>query len=145
VAAESISAAWFTADSRLVAIISDHGAGRSLARVWDAATGHPVSPVLDAGFGSSFEGFSLDGHRLLSLGPNGPRLWDLSPDQRPAADLVAYAEVIAGYRLDLYGTRVEMSAVEQRDGLRMLQARYPAELVVTPDVARAWQLRGAEK
>jgi len=124
--AVGVGEARFTADSRRVLTIADGGVGVPSARLWDATTGHPVGPELAIGTFLGV-GFSPDGHRLVAPGPDGARVWDLSPDRRPAADLVAYAEVFAGYRHDPFGTRVEMTAHQQRDALRHLQARYPNE------------------
>jgi WD40 repeat protein/tetratricopeptide (TPR) repeat protein len=46
------------------------------ARVWDAATGQPVTPPMKHGAGLMFVGFSPDGGRLLTSGGDTVKVWD---------------------------------------------------------------------
>jgi len=137
-ASHDVSDALFSADGGRVATVSLRGG----ARVWDVATGHPVSPVLPVLDGDGV-GFRPDGRLLVAAGPAGSRAWDLSPDPRPAEDLVAFAELLAGYRLDPFGTRFDLTAGDLSAALRRLRSRYPDELVVTPERGRAWHRREA--
>jgi len=87
----------FSRDGSLIATASARG-----ARLWDAATGEPISPW----FGSEkmpnvwFAFFSPADRRLLSQGQSGngatTQIWDFQPDNRPLEILRAHALVLGG-------------------------------------------------
>jgi WD40 repeat protein len=103
---EVVSSARFSADGRLLLTESGH----SHFRVWEAETGIAVSPVLRQGAASQNATFSPDGRRVVTWGQVGrswtARMWDLSPDLRPAHDLMAIAEFLSSQRIDGSGTLV---------------------------------------
>jgi WD40 repeat protein len=85
----------FSPKGRFVATASGEGG----ARVWDAVTGAPLSPILP-GAGLRRVLFAPDSHRLLTCGKGDTlRVWDLTPDPRPTAELIALLEVLAWQRL----------------------------------------------
>ena len=68
-----VAAASFSPDGRWVVT----GSRQGTARVWDAATGAPVTPLLKHGRGQIRVAFSPDGRRLVTGGGDyGARLWD---------------------------------------------------------------------
>jgi WD40 repeat protein/tetratricopeptide (TPR) repeat protein len=58
-----ISRATFSPDDRHLLLLSDAG-----ARVWEVATGRPITPLLQHPTGVTAAWFSPDGHRVLTLG-----------------------------------------------------------------------------
>ncbi len=84
----------FSHDGRLLATIH-----RDSLQLWDAHTGAPVSsllehPVVQDAF------FTQDDSRLVSYSPDQAIAWDLQPDPRPPASLVALAQVLACRQVD---------------------------------------------
>jgi len=68
-----VTAAVFSPDGRHLAV----AAADNSARVWDSATGEPVTPPLRQGSAVRDAAFSPDGRRLLTAGEDGTaRVWD---------------------------------------------------------------------
>jgi hypothetical protein len=66
-------------------------------RVWDTATGQPVSDALKHESPVTFARFSPDGQRVLTISRDAARSWDIPPSAAPAPDwLVPLAEAISG-------------------------------------------------
>jgi hypothetical protein len=99
-------AAWSADGSRL--LTSD---GRA-ARVWDVRAGELLAPPLDNGHAVERVYFTADGDRACLVHAGGVSTWDLSPDTRPAADLVALAQVLAAAYID--ENQVRQSLTEER-------------------------------
>jgi len=97
----------FSADSRLVATASaDH-----TARVWDAATGEPVTPPLKHGAAVNRAFFGPDDRWLLTAGADGgTRLWKLAKANRAVEDGVLLAQLLAGHWIDDTDTLLPMNA-----------------------------------
>ena len=117
-----------------------------MARIWEVATGQYVSPVLQHEGVVLSVAFSPDGRTLLISNRDGTsRLWDLVPDNRPVTDLVLFAQLMSGFRLDQFGTLERIPATEQLRILEELRTKYPSEFRITPEQTRAWHLREAKK
>jgi serine/threonine protein kinase len=99
-------AAWSADGSRL--LTSD---GRA-ARVWDVRSGELLAPPLNNGHAVERVYFTADGDRACLVQAGGVSTWDLSPDTRPAAELVALAEVLAAAYID--ENQVRQSLTEER-------------------------------
>jgi WD40 repeat protein/serine/threonine protein kinase len=71
------------------------------ARVWDATTGEPLTPSLKRQHSVVRANFSPAGNEAITVCEDGTvRTWSLKPDDRPVAYLVAFAQVLAGSRID---------------------------------------------
>jgi tetratricopeptide (TPR) repeat protein len=112
------------------------------ARVWDAATGQPVSPSLEPG--ASHTAFTADSRRVVGADGITWRLWDLHSDDRPAADLVLLTQLLAGYRLDAADGLVLLDAETLGTIWQTLRAKYPDDFRAAPEQALAWHCHQAE-
>jgi WD40 repeat protein len=70
------------------------------ARVWDAATGDPITPPLPHRKEVDQVGF-LPGRRVFTVSRDGvAQVWDLPEERRPLIELTRLATVLAGRRLN---------------------------------------------
>ncbi|HEX5271620.1 MAG TPA: serine/threonine-protein kinase [Gemmataceae bacterium] len=94
----------FSADGRL--LVARQG---TWARVWDLDEGRPITPPLRHGSPVMGAAFCADGRQVVTVSTRGTvRLWELSPpagekgrawDDRPRAEILAWAHVLAAARL----------------------------------------------
>ncbi|HEX4610435.1 MAG TPA: hypothetical protein VH092_19755 [Urbifossiella sp.] len=81
--------------------------------------------------------FSPDGRRVVTETRDGTaRVWDISPDVRPGADLVALAQLRSGHRINDTGTAVPLAAADLARLWTDLRSRYPDEFVPSPQAVR---------
>jgi WD40 repeat protein/serine/threonine protein kinase len=116
--------AFFSPDGRRVLT-----AGSDQARVWDAATGEALTPPLKHRRDVTYAAFSPDGKRVVTAGRDRiAQVWDLPPpDERPVADLVLLAQLLASRRIDAGGGFVPLEADALHDASRRLRSHYPAD------------------
>jgi tetratricopeptide (TPR) repeat protein len=109
-------------------------------RVWDAATGEPLTPTL--AYPGRFDAGPIlfsDGNRLQI----GSQVWDLSPEGRPVEELVLLSEVLSGNRIDATGGLAE--APERFEtAWRDLRTRYPHSMVLAAEPVLAWHRSEAQ-
>jgi WD40 repeat protein len=109
------SYAWFSADgSRILTWAGDvytdyrpsYGAGVSVSppvRVWDTRTGQPLTPAIGDDRINRRVLFSPDGSHVLTFDGRerrGAWLWNLSPDDRPVAELARLSTLLSGRQVD---------------------------------------------
>jgi WD40 repeat protein/tetratricopeptide (TPR) repeat protein len=115
-------------------------------RVWDAATGEPVTPPLQHGSSVFTASFSSEGRRVVTGCADGTvRVWDVSSDERPLPDLLLRAQLQASRRIDRTGGAVTMTPDELRRAWQTLRSKYPREFVSTPERTLAWYRHEAEE
>jgi eukaryotic-like serine/threonine-protein kinase len=112
-------------------------------RVWETATGQPLTPVLPHPLAGQAR-FSSDSWRLLSFSlpfsQNGTwQSWDLTPDLRPSADLADLAALLAGRNLARDGSFVKLRMERLQPAWERLRQRYPAEFQTPLRTVRRWR------
>jgi hypothetical protein len=86
--------------------------------------------------------FSPDGRRVVTASHGKTaRVWDLTPDDRPAEDLLALAQLWSGRRIDPAGALVPLTAEEIAQTWQKLRPRYPQDFTVSAAQALAWHRR----
>ena len=113
-ARDTIYSAAFSPDGRQVVTASgDNSKNTGEARVWDAATGQPLTPLFRHDSEVRFAAFSPDGRRDVTSSDDGKaRVWAIAPDNRPAGDLKVRAEPLAGERVDATDGLVTLTEAE---------------------------------
>jgi WD40 repeat protein/serine/threonine protein kinase len=124
----------FSHDNRLLAT----HAGKEL-RIWDTASGDPVTPVLTQSRNVIATVFTPDGRGLLSMAADGLlRHWDLSPDPRPVEDLQKLAQVLAGQELGEKGSLDFLPPKELLKEWQLLHKKYPESFARSAAEVKAW-------
>jgi WD40 repeat protein len=107
--------------------------------VWDVRARLPLSPRIRPGReGAVGVAFSAGQRRVVALGFSSVTVFDLSPDDRPAADLVLLAQLLSGRRLD-HGRLTLLTAEECRAGWEELRRRCPEVYQVPVEKVLPWR------
>ena len=139
----SVRCTVFSPDARLIATASKDQS----ARVWDAATGEPVTPPLrrKGSGGVNRVAFTPDAHWLLTATGDGRvDVWDLSSEDRPVEDQLQLAELLAGRTLEGSAAFVASTAPRVRAAWDKLRRKYPSDFVASPQQVLTWQQRQAQ-
>ncbi len=140
-AVEDIQYLSYSADGRRLLAVGWHYPNHS-ARVWDATTGHPLTPRLTRVRDIlSHAAISPDGSRVVTA-RGAALVWDLRPDGRPLDDLLSLTQLLnGGRRLDPVGGLELLPAEEVRGAWDSLREKYPDSFRVSPRQAEEWRLR----
>ncbi len=117
---QGLLARW-SADGRFIVSRNDD----KTARVWDAATAEPITPILRHQDNVRWCCITPHNRLITASGTNLIRAWDLKPTAL-AQDVIAdYAKLLAGRRLSASGALLELKPVEMETLLRSLRVRAP--------------------
>jgi WD40 repeat protein len=144
----------FSADGRRAVTMAAAPGGQSAfgtlgqsvpAQVADVRTGHPLTPVLDLAGRNRAPGelpVSAQADRLLVARPNGPEsLYELDPDDRPTADLVALAELLSSRHVTAGGLVQGLGPAAYREAWAAGRERFAADRAAPPVEGVAWHRR----
>jgi serine/threonine protein kinase/tetratricopeptide (TPR) repeat protein len=127
------------ADDRLVVLKMPDGS----LRVHDSESGEPVTGVLPLEGIPQKVGFR-EGWQLEIVDENGQsKVWDLSPDQRPAEDLLRLVQVLTGRRLDEQGVLKSVATQELAKSWQHLRERDPNTFHISPADIEQWHEHAA--
>jgi hypothetical protein len=114
--------------------------GPYYAQVWDAATGHPLTPPLRRERFIHHATFSPDGRRVAvrSNGGSGAMLWTLEPERRTFDDLIRLAAVLSGTRIDASGAAISLQTEELRSAYEVLRGQDPNLFTASRAQLLAW-------
>jgi WD40 repeat protein/Flp pilus assembly protein TadD len=134
----------FSPDSRLLVLSSPAG-----VRVWEAATGDPISPPLIHSAEVDCVSFNPDGRLLLTTSDQAARIWALHAPQRSAGDFLRLAQFLCGARPPAEGGRpVPLTSQELAQSWEELRRSFPADLVTPSRDVDSWlteAARGCER
>jgi WD40 repeat protein/Flp pilus assembly protein TadD len=129
----------FSPDGRLLVLSSLGG-----VRVWDAATGDPVSPPLLHPAVVQSVAFSPDGGLLLTASDRAARAWPLAADGRSPDDLLRLAQLLSCARPHPKGGHaVPLRLEELRAAWEELRGKFPGQFTAPPADVTAWHAEEA--
>ena len=115
------SHARWSPDGRFIVTRND---GRKV-RIWEAATGEAVTPLLDHSGDVGFAFMTRDSRLITASEPNLIRAWELSPTTLPPEVLADYAKLASGRRLNAAGVMLSLTPLELGELARSLRQRAP--------------------
>src|SRR5262249_35183701 len=129
------------------------GSRDGTARVWDAATGEPVTPPLRHSGGTPSVAFSPDDRRLIVAAWGSVSVWDLAPDGRPPEDLATLARALAGHRIDAGGGLLPdvsespgaADGLQPHPTLEAVRSRYPDDVRLPVEEVLSWHRTAADE
>jgi WD40 repeat protein len=115
----------FSLDSRLLVTAGSDGT----ARVWDAVTGQPLTPLLRQSEAVALASFSPEGERLATTSKSGTvHIWDLRPDNRPVSDLQMLTKLLSGQKMHAAsGSFIPFDTGDLGRTWQELRTRFPSE------------------
>jgi WD40 repeat protein len=84
------------------------------ARIWDAATGEPVTPWMNHRLKITQVAFHPQGKSWITAGDDAGLLWESPGEDRPLQELVALAELYADATIDETGGLIPLSSEARR-------------------------------
>jgi len=125
-------ARWSPDGKRLHTVTTD-----DFLQTWDLATGEPLTPPRKLQPGGAFSQLS-NASTATALFENLPR------DDRPVADLVLLAQMLAVGRIDASGNVVPLRLQELTRAWNFLRGKYPEQFAATTSEIVAWHEREAQ-
>jgi WD40 repeat protein/tetratricopeptide (TPR) repeat protein len=133
--AGSVIRARFSPDGSQICTVGRVRDSEWVVQVWDAETGMPLTPMLRPVLGNSRKvsiAFSPDGRTLILAVVDRIYTWDLSPDERPVAELKRLAALYSGREIDRSGAAAE--APEDEGPARAVRSAEELQ----PSAAQVW-------
>jgi WD40 repeat protein/serine/threonine protein kinase len=126
-----VGAFWSDNGKRLVTVTTDHH-----IQAWDLSSGEPLTPP------RKFQTLEGSESHATMLAPAGLSE-RLRRDDRPVADLVLLAQMMAVGRVDSGGNVVPLQLQELTSAWQFLREKYPNQFEAAPSEIVAWHRRSA--
>jgi WD40 repeat protein/serine/threonine protein kinase/Tfp pilus assembly protein PilF len=143
-----ITGASLSADGRRVLAAcgdASYSGDAGFVQVMDLATGWPITPPLWRARSLLEARFSADGHQVATGSASGDvLLWTLEPDTRPLDDLVRWAEVLSGMRVDEAGATIAITTEELRQSYAALRRKAPESFNASRAQVLGWHYQQLE-
>jgi WD40 repeat protein/tRNA A-37 threonylcarbamoyl transferase component Bud32 len=124
----------FSPDGRLLVMSSPVG-----VRVWEGATGDPISPPLIHPADVDCVSFSPDGRLLLTASDHAARVWPIDAHRKTADDFLRLAQLLCCARMRADGGRlVPLSLAELIRAWEELWREFPGEFATPSHDADTW-------
>jgi hypothetical protein len=109
------------------------------ARVWESASGEPVTPPLRHASKVTAIAFSPDGQWLATGSGDGQiRFWDLRPVEFDLDQCVSLARLLNSRKLDMEGDPVPVLPPEAQADWSSLKEQMPGQFSVSSNAVRSW-------
>jgi WD40 repeat protein/tetratricopeptide (TPR) repeat protein len=129
----------FSANGRWIATGGSDGG----ARVWQVATGLPLTPILRHSGAVDSIRFGTEDHFLNIIADKGAWVWDLSADTRSVEQLDQLSAFLGARELDASGALVPIPTTAFRDDWESLHKTHPQAFQVPLSNSISWHLRSA--
>jgi eukaryotic-like serine/threonine-protein kinase len=129
----------FSRNGRLLVLSSLEG-----VRIWDAATGDPISPPLIHPTEVEYAAFSPDGRLLLTASDQAAKAWPLYAAERNADEFLLLAQLLCCARMQPEGSRLmPLRSDEVAAAWEEIRTKLPNEFTTPPEDAAAWYAEAA--
>jgi WD40 repeat protein len=120
----SVRFASFSSSGRLILTATSRN-----IRIWEAATGEPITPPRNLEGQIARVCFAEDDSEVVLTSPDQKTVtWNLRPDDRPIADLINLAHVLAGKKIDASRGLLPLDPESLSQSWESLRKKYPADL-----------------
>jgi tetratricopeptide (TPR) repeat protein len=127
-------------------LVGEPGVASGEGRLWDSLTGELLAPPMRHAGRVIHTSFHQDGRRIATASyDQTARVWDISPDDRPAEDLVSLARLLSGHRIDDVGGFVPLTSNALGDLWATLRAKYPTAFTCSTSELTAWHRKQMER
>jgi dipeptidyl aminopeptidase/acylaminoacyl peptidase len=107
------------------------------SRVWSAVDGYPLTPPLRQFTSLTNAFFAANGQEIVTIDVNNQtRIWKMPGDDRPVADLVDLARLLAGSSITPTGKSASSNSLETQ--WRGLRSKYPETFGTSPSEIERW-------
>ncbi|MCX6923476.1 MAG: WD40 repeat domain-containing protein [Verrucomicrobia bacterium] len=125
------------------------GSAQAGWRVWEVASGEPVTPVLGDGLGEVFgcqgDALAADGRLVLAGSSVAPQLWPLTPDPRALEVITREVQLLAAREIDVSGSMVPLAPGRLSNLWHSVRGVDPAPLAVSTNQCAWWHLHQADQ
>jgi tetratricopeptide (TPR) repeat protein len=120
-------------------VIAEPGVAHGEARLWDRNTGELLAPPLCHRGRVVHASFDPAGSRLATASyDHTGRIWDISPDWRPTADLFSLAQLVSAHQIDEFGGFVPATSAALRESWNSLRLKYPSSFTSSNAELAVW-------
>src|SRR5262249_42907725 len=115
-------------------------------RVWDAASGEPVTPPVRHDGELYCASFSPDGRRIVTTARDGSaRVWEVPRSDWTTPDLLLLSQLLSGERADAAAATTKVDPAGLEEAWKRVRREHGTALVPSAAEAAAWHRREAHQ